>query len=203
MNVQLVTAPTKEPVNLGEAKSFCRVDIADDDDLLNGLVLAARSNIETWVRKKLVTQTWNLFLDAFTIPNGADAQYSPYSNMIEFPFGPIQSVVHLKYYDQNGVQQTMSSSKYRVDTAGDPGRLSLVQGEVWPVTEFKRINAVELQFTCGYGTPEQVPQGIKLAIKTMISLWYDQRTPIVDAKMEQMPLGLDHLLAPFKTWGFS
>jgi len=142
MNVQLIAAPSEEPVGLGEVKEFCRVDVRDDDALLNGLILAARTNIETWLRKKLCTQTWKVLYDGFSSKDTSENGNYDYSSVLNLPFAPLQSVTSVKYYDTNGTLQTFNAAKYNVDTLDEPARIGLKQGEVWPVVEYKKINAV-------------------------------------------------------------
>jgi len=62
---KLVTAPAFEPVSLADAKAQCRVDVADDDALISGLVTAARQYVESETGMALITQTWDVFADEF------------------------------------------------------------------------------------------------------------------------------------------
>lgn len=203
MNIKLVTAPTEEPVGLGEVKEFCRVDINDDDALLNGLILAARTNIETWLRKKLCTQTWSVLYDGFSSKDIKGNGELEYCSVLDLPFAPLQTVNFVKYYDTNGTLQTFSASKYNVDIYDEPARIGLKQGEVWPVVEYKKINAVEIECVIGYGGNAVVPEGIKLGIKLLVSHWYDTRSPVNTGNIvTTIPLMLEHLLMPYRTMTF-
>lgn len=203
MNVQLIAAPSEEPVGLGEVKEFCRVDVRDDDALLNGLILAARTNVETWLRKKLCTQTWKVLYDGFSSKDTSENGNYDYSSVLKLPFAPLQSVTSVKYYDTNGTLQTFNAAKYNVDTLDEPARIGLKQGEVWPVVEYKKINAVEIECVVGYGGKASVPDGIKLGIKLLVSHWYDTRTPALQGgTVATIPLMLEHLLMPFRTMTF-
>ena len=65
----LVTGPAEEPISLDEAKLYLRIGLeqATEDDLLNVLIAAARSRAEERQGRAYLTQTWDLFLDAFPI----------------------------------------------------------------------------------------------------------------------------------------
>ncbi len=47
----LVAGPAVEPLSVAEAKTYLRLDHAEDDALLSTLIAAARSHIESVTRK--------------------------------------------------------------------------------------------------------------------------------------------------------
>ena len=71
------TGPTEEPVTLDELKAHARIDIIDDpalDDLLTGFIVSARTTVEGFTNRKLLTQDWTVYADTFrdieTLPIG-------------------------------------------------------------------------------------------------------------------------------------
>ena len=69
MPLQLVTAPTQEPVSLAEARLHLRVDFSDDDALIMALIRSARLAAETITGRQLVTARWKYILDSFPGPS--------------------------------------------------------------------------------------------------------------------------------------
>ena len=55
--------PSAEPVTLTEVKAHLHVDQASEDDLLGGLIRAAREEVERTAGLALIEQSWRLVLD--------------------------------------------------------------------------------------------------------------------------------------------
>ena len=165
----LVTPPAAEPLSLEQAKGHLRVEVDDDDALISSLLQAAREKFEHDTWRALLTQTYDFVLDSFP----------PCNEAIRLPRPPLQSVTSVKYLDADGVQQTLAASVYKVDTASEPGRLLLKEGEVWPDT-LAEGNAVEVRYVAGYGdAPKAVPAMAMTALKMLLSHWYEHREAVV------------------------
>jgi uncharacterized phiE125 gp8 family phage protein len=106
---------------------------------------------------------------------------------------PIQSISHIKYFDINGVQQTMSTGNYSVDLLNEPARIEFVQVPAM----IERMNAMEIQFVCGYGVAASVPDGLKNAILLLIGHLYEHREAVATNNLSEMPLGMQALLNPY------
>ena len=68
--LRLVTAPAQEPVTLAEAKERLRITGDSFDADLHSLLRAARQEIDGssgWLGRALITQTWDLVLDALSL----------------------------------------------------------------------------------------------------------------------------------------
>lgn len=63
MPSRIITEPSKEPVSLLEVKEHLKVEVADDDGLIIGLIRAARIYCETFQSKSYITRTVELWLD--------------------------------------------------------------------------------------------------------------------------------------------
>jgi uncharacterized phiE125 gp8 family phage protein len=161
--LELKTAPTHEPITLEEAKDHLRVDGTDDDALISDLITAARKRAEKFQRRAFITQTWTVFLDEFPV-------------WIRLPKPPLQSVTSVKYLDTDGVQQTLASADYRVDTKSVPARITPAWNESWPSTRAV-TNAVEIEMVVGYGAATVVPEEARAAIKIYLGGLYENREP--------------------------
>jgi uncharacterized phiE125 gp8 family phage protein len=191
MALVLVTPPAQEPVSLAEAKAHLRVDTADDDALIQALIVAAREHVEHITRRALITQSWDLILDAF--PAGE----------IVMPRPPLQSVTSITYRLQDGTAVTLDPANYVVDAKSEPGRVVLVPGKSWPSEELYPASSVVIRYTAGYGDPGAVPVAIKQAILLLVGHWYENReAAAVGHTVIQLPMTVDALLWPYRVWWF-
>ena len=163
MSLKLITAASALAVTLAEAKAHLRVDSTDEDTLITAMITAATETAEQITGRAIMPQTWELTLDEFP-------------DALEITRVPAISVTSLKYYDAAGVQQTLSSSLYVLDSANDFGFAYVVPayGESWPTVR-DQINAVNLRFTAGYANAAAVPESIKAWIKLQVSAMFENR----------------------------
>lgn len=179
-----------------------RVDISDEDSYIDALVVAARQRVEAHLQRALITTEYTMLLDSFPadiifVPN---LSYHDYDPAVRLPRSPVQSVDEIRYIDDQGTQQTLAASKYRVDTKSLVSRITAAYAETWPTTR-PVMNAVEIDFTAGYGdTAADVPQAIRHAILILVNTWYDQgRTGVViGPTASQIPMTAEYLLGPYR-----
>ncbi len=187
VGTKLTVPPTVEPLDLAVAKLHARVEngVAEDDGLLNVLIVAARQYVERATQRSLITQTWELVLDTF--PNSAQ---------VKLPFGPVQSVTSVTTYDEANAAAIFTSTGYLADTYGD--RVTLVDGYSWP-SDLRANNGVIITFVAGYGSdPEDVPAAIQQAMLMLIAHWYENRESVVPGSTTTpIKQGVDTLLAPY------
>jgi uncharacterized phiE125 gp8 family phage protein len=148
MSLRLITPPGALAVSLDEARVTARLDGTEADVELIRVIGQHTRDAEHETGRALVQQTYRLTLDEF-----------PAAFVLEYP--PILTVEHIKFYDAAGVRQTLHPDDYLVDNESEPGEIVPAPGRAWPATQ-GRINAVEVQYSCGYGVDEStVPDEIK------------------------------------------
>lgn len=191
MALKLITAPATEPITLAEAKLHCGVDSDDLDDLITALIKAARQTAEHETGRPLITQTWELALDAF--PD------------VEIALGKanVTSITSLTYTDSAGDDQVIASANYSLDNA-DTASCWLLPAEdyEWP-TPLDTANALRVRFVCGYGAASDVPEGIKAWIKLRVgTLLKHREQTVVGVSLSNLPTDfVGSLLDPFRVYG--
>lgn len=153
--------PEVEPVSLVEAKAHLRVDHASEDDLLSGLIRAARQEVERETGLALIHQFWRLALDDW-----------PTGNMVLISRGPVRELLSITIFDGDGAASVLAPEHYQLDTISTPARLYL---ERKPEPGLA-LNGIEIDFTAGFGEAgTDVPDLLKRAMLILVAHWYEFR----------------------------
>lgn len=185
---KVIIPPSVEPITLTEAKLDLKIDSNDENDLLAILIKASRETIEIRTGRSLITQTRTVKLD-----------YFPCTDTIKLPNGPVQSVTHIKYYDEDEVLQTLDSSEYWIDSDSDIARV--VVKDSWPSTE-DRPNAVIVTYVCGYGAAgSSVPAPLRKALLFVLGHVYENRQNVIVSGSStgaiEIPMGAEYLMSNY------
>lgn len=185
----IVTEPSEEPVTLTEVRDHTRVEISDDDLLLQNQITAAREHLERATNRAFVTQTWKVVLDEF--PDGNEP--------IVLPKPPLRAVNSVKYTTDDGTTSTFAASNYIVDTDSEPGRVEVKRNNNWPTETLQTANGVEVEFDAGYGGQSDVPQRIKQAILLLVAHWYENREAVTSGQENRVPREVERALGDLVT----
>jgi len=114
-------------------------------------------------------------------------------NVIELSKPPLQApLVSLKYIDPDGVEQTLATTEYEVDTTVEPGQVRLAYNKSWPSIR-RQKDAIRIQFKAGYGGAVAVPEMHKAAIKLHVGHLFENRELSADTKIELIDFTWKHL----------
>lgn len=157
-------APVIQPISIADAKAQARIVSDDELGLLNSYINAATDAAEQYLGRGLLTQTWK-----FTLSQFADVMWLPMA-------APLASVTSVKYYDENGALQTLSTSIYTVDTTCRPGKIVRAPNQVWPTVQSDRLSStVEITYVVGWTAAALVPERIKQGIRLYLSAAFADR----------------------------
>jgi uncharacterized phiE125 gp8 family phage protein len=156
MSLTRATAPATKPIDLPDMEGQIRADLSEEAETVKIYIAAVTDRAETELRRAIITQTWDLTLDAFPCVS----RRNPFA-AIEIPLPPLQSVESVKYLSTNNELTTLDPSKYVVDTSVTPGRIIPAYGQAWPAAlDFP--GTIRVQFVAGYGDdPADVPDCIR------------------------------------------
>ena len=186
MAYKIHTAPTAEPVTIGEAKEqlgYLATQTLTDAEtaLINSLIKTARQYVEDYTTRQIMSATWELYLDAFS------------TRKIYLEKSPVVAVSEIAYKDTNGDDQIVSLDDIALDIAYEPARLVPGYGITWPTTRTIE-NAIKITFTAGYASSATVPSPIKSAILLIVAHLYENRG---DEGHRTMPKTIQYLLDPY------
>src|SRR5262245_3028070 len=165
MNVTTLVAPSAEPLGLAEAKDYLRIGSDGEDELVTGLIAAARSRIEEAARVALITRTLRVTLDRWPARTVE-------TRVLRLPVRPADGLISVKVYDAEGVAENVTG-RFTL-SPGRSSRLVWTSGAFpWPQA---KANAIEVEHTAGFGeAPEDVPEALSLAVKRLVAHAYHSR----------------------------
>jgi uncharacterized phiE125 gp8 family phage protein len=195
-NLRTVEPATAEPVTLVQARAQCKVEAIDasvsppvhpDDDLLRGLITAAREAVENFTNTIMTDAVYEYRTDCF-------------GGCILLPRGPVSDIDWVKYLDENEALQLLATSVYYLDDNPWQPVVGLKKDQVWPVVALRRGDAVRVQFSGGFYSPTfPLPQGLVQAMLLLIGHWYRNREDaVVGTIITEIPMGAKILMMPHR-----
>lgn len=185
MTLFRTVGPALEPVTLAEAKAWLRVTHDSEDDLISGLIRAAREEVERATGAALIDQSWRLTLDDW-----------PETDSIQVHRWPLKQVVSLTVYDGDGQGAELEPGDWLVDGEANPPRLHLERRP----PPGQAINGIEIDFVAGFGAVgPDVPDGLRRAIQMLVAHWFEFRAGIgPESQPVGYPPGYERLVASWK-----
>lgn len=186
--VRLV-APETPPLTLERVKSHLRVDFADDDALITGLIAAATDALDGYtgiLGRALVTQKWQQVFDRFT-------------GCMRLPLAPVASIEKIEYFDAENERQTVAAEIYELFADEIGPYVALKAGASWPAT-FARAASVSITYVAG-SEVATVPPAVCAAILLHVAHLYANREAVGDTSSVALPLAYSALIAPYRRLG--
>lgn len=182
----LVTAADAEPVTLAQASEHLRVDSLDDFSLIEALLPVAREIVEGITGRVALESGWKVIAPSWADLLDGDAATAMLHRT------PLVSVESVRYYASGAsTLTTMDDSDYVTIDGTEPGMIHFMG--TLPSLE-SRPDAIQIEFTAGHTTTEDVPAVLKHAIKLLVAHFYETRTPIAFAASSEIPFTLQFLL---------
>ena len=206
------TQPAVEPVTAAELDTHLRGDgvlAANEGNLLETLITAAREYVEEFTRRALITQTWTLVMDHWPksprelgwwdgVREGSLTESA--SASVELPMSPLQSVTSITTYSQDNSSTVFASNNYFLDTNATPGQVILNTGTVWPIFTRTR-NGIEIVYVAGYGDEAtDVPGALRIAIRQLAAHWYENRELVKTQSDQNQAMAPMHVLSILNRW---
>lgn len=165
-------------MTLEEVKTTARIMNSDFDDIIPGLIKAAREAAEKFQGIYYMTQTWEQSYDYFP------------SMPMEFKKVPFQSLVSIKLVDENSVETTVDTNDFIVSSRSN--KIAFKPGKTWPQITLQEFDSVIFQYKVGCIDASKVSESVKLAIKVFVSYFIDNP----DAPIDEPPAAFYNLLWP-------
>lgn len=193
-NVQLVSGPAVEPLTMEEVLLHLRLDDWTEGYPVYRFLQAARQHYEDVSGWVLINQTFDEFLSNW-----------PCANYIELHRYPLSSITSIKYFDSDGVEQTMPTTDYVADTRCRPSRVWLTNDASWPSSDLRDATPIAVRYVAGLGTSAaSVPAPLLSEIKLLITDLYELRQAIIvgeESKQLTLPV-VRNLIGKYRNYAF-
>ena len=184
----LITAPTKEPVTLEDIKEQLSIREGDELQDVNMMrrIKEARQWAEGFLGRSLINQTWEMAFDTWPAE-------------MRLRRMPVSSITSIKYIDETGVEQTVDSADYTLDTYAPFHAVRLAYNTTWP-THQDIANAIKVRYVAGYGSEgTDVPGPIREAILLTVGHWTRyQAVAESGVSITRIPFAVENLLEPYR-----
>jgi uncharacterized phiE125 gp8 family phage protein len=186
MTLYRTVEPAAEPVTLAEAKAQLRIGHDSEDALLNGLIRAARAEVEAQTGVALIDQAWRLAFDRW-----------PHDELVKLRRHPVKEILSVTVFGAEGEASVLNPASYEADLKSRPARLHLVS----PPPPEQRLNGIEIDFVAGFGEAgTDVPDLLKRAMLVLVAHWYEFRAVYrAEDQPVSVPPGFDRLIAGYRT----
>lgn len=185
---KVATAATGNVLDVdNDIKPYIGINASDTywDTRLATASKQAEYEAETYMRRILLTSTWDAYFDGFC-------------REFKLERTPVTAVSYIKYQDPDNSTQTLSTSNYSTDIVSyDEGmRIKILNA---PSIYTDGYNAVNIRFVAGYSDSTAVPQGIKEALLARVGTLYRiNQTVFVGTQVNELPLWFEKMLNPYK-----
>lgn len=177
--------PAGEPVTLTAVKDHLRLSHASEDDLIGGLIRAAREEVERTTGMALINQTWRLTLDRW-----------PRNGCVQLMRHPVREILSVTAYGTEGEASLVDPADYQVDTLSRPARVHFKRCE----EPLRVMNGIEIDFAAGFGEAgTDVPDLLRRAILLLVAHWYEFRASFDAADQPaSYPAGYERIIAGYR-----
>jgi len=159
-SLKRVAGSQELPVSVSAVKDHLNIAQNDhsQDTKIESLIVAAKERVERDIDRITITSTF--------------VNYGPdFSNPLRINLKPVTNILSVRYYDDNGVLQTLDPSSYRFVESSQ--ELVPAIGQEFPTVNANMPDSVQIEFTAGYGADENcMPRLIQAAIKLCVGKWF-------------------------------
>lgn len=175
MSLKLHTAASAQVLTTAEAKLHLRVDLSDEDTLIDSMVKAATLDAEHLMQRAVMPQKWRVSLDEFPTSYCTGYSRNAMRYAIDLPMPPVTAVDSVTYIDSTGASIVLANTEYQVTSGSDYiTRIVPAYGKAWPAARFQP-ESVQIIFSTGYANAAAVPEPIKTWIALRVGALYENR----------------------------
>lgn len=162
---EITEAPANLALDLNQLKDHLKIVCHDDsqDQYLTLLVKTVTNYAQNYTRRTFLNTKFITYRDCFCC------------DCIELRRAKLQSIENIKYL-KSDILITVDSNIYYFIKSNDFSSVVLKDGESWPIDADDILQAVQINFTAGYGTSsDDIPDDLQLALLNHVTAIYENR----------------------------
>lgn len=199
MRIELKTGPLVSPaITLADVKTYAFKNTSAYDDKITSLLLPEQQYLEEYIGRKLISQSWYIFLDAVEYSDKLDA----YNNSITLSTFNVSAITEVTKFDQFNDDTVEASSNYRLSGNEFSDVSMLVYNDTYSPTmnNLRRVDAVRIEVITGYGLlAADVPKTILQALSVQIDQKVRFGNKITESSTDSFNENYQSLLMPFRS----
>lgn len=169
-SLNIVSLPTLLPVTVDEMKTYLRIVHSQHDSLLNDLILTAVDQLREDTNFVPSLTTFQYLQD-----NIDCQEHDIWDSDIIIYVNNAVSISSFSYIDENGDTVGMvENTDYEVDL-NYPIRIKLLNS----ITLEEGYKKIQVTFTAGYSSADNIPQIAKQCIKYLVAHYYENPAPAI------------------------
>lgn len=162
------TNASTDVLSTADAKSWMKVETSDEDSLIASLVSEIIDVVEEQYSFQLIEKN-------------VTAEYENYSQTVELPLYPVQSITSVKTINNQGTETTLTNN---TDYYLQGDTLVFFQTHAYEYP-YDRIR-LKVEYVAGYTS---IPNGIILGLKKAVLSSYEDRQDVVEGSVSMLPNG--------------
>lgn len=167
MRLELKTAPAAVAIERDDVKTYSFMNTTKYDSLIDSLLVPCTEEIERYTGRRLINQSWYIYLDAREYYNRLDA----YLNSITLSTLNVSAITEVLTYSKANASTVLTSSDYRLAGNAFSGISKLVFNDNTPpqYLDLRGTDSVRIEVVAGYGaTKAAIPDPLSTALKMLI-----------------------------------
>ncbi len=169
--VEIITAPSAEPITVAKLKARLRLNSPDEDAEVAEFIKSARELFEETTGRAILPTTFHQYADAFPV---------------KLQRGKVLSVSSVTYYDTTETLQTLNG--WTLDNVDLVASIYLPESN-YPAVSIKRHRPIVVDFIAGWPNVAAVPQNVKEAVTLLAAYYYANREAFDEDNLQEIPLG--------------
>jgi uncharacterized phiE125 gp8 family phage protein len=167
MRLEFKTAPAAVAIERDDVKTYSFMNTTKYDNLIDALLIPCTEEIERYTGRRLINQSWYIYLDAQEYYNRLDA----YLNSITLSTLNVSAITEVLTYSKANASTVLTSSDYRLSGNAFSGISKLVFNDNTPpqYLDLRNTDAVRIEVVTGYGAAKtDIPDTLSTALKMLI-----------------------------------